>query len=193
MEINVKKTKVMIFRKHKSKLPNLEFHIGNKKIDITDEYTYLGLKLVKNGKFKIAQKQLSEKALHALFKIRKNVNFHQLAPKTAMKIFDAIVSPILLHNSEVWGAHEKNDLNKWDSTETEKVHLRFCKLYLGTNRKASNIACRGELGKFPLLIKVKKNMINYLKHLSQLPDDSIAKQSLQLSKDLYKNNRTMVT
>jgi hypothetical protein len=71
MEVNIKKTKVMIFQKHKSKLPNLHFHFGNKKIDIVKEYTYLGLKLVPNGKFKLAQQQLSKKDLDALYKIRK--------------------------------------------------------------------------------------------------------------------------
>jgi hypothetical protein len=54
MEVNIKKTKVMIFQKHNSKLPNIHFHIGNKKIDIVKEYTYLGLKLMPNGKFKLA-------------------------------------------------------------------------------------------------------------------------------------------
>ncbi|CAB3997693.1 Hypothetical predicted protein [Paramuricea clavata] len=185
MEVNIKKTKVMIFQKHNSKLPNLHFHIGNKKIDIVKEYTYLGLKLVPNGKFKLAQQQLSEKALHALYKIRKNLDFHKLSPKTATKIFELIITPILLYNSEVWGAYEKNDLNKWDNSDTEKVHLRFCKLYLGVNRKASNIACRSEIGKYPLLITIKKNIINYFKHIYKLDDNSIVKQSLLMSKQLY--------
>ena len=163
----------MIFQKHNSKLPNLHFHIGNKKIDIVKEYTYLGLKLVPNGKFKLAQQQLSEKALHALYKVRKNLDFHKLSPKTATKIFDSIISPILLYNSEIWGAYEKNDLNKWDNSETEKFHLRFCKLYLGVNRRASNVACRSELGKYPLLITIKKNILNYFKHILKLDDNSI--------------------
>jgi hypothetical protein len=92
----------MIFQKHNSKLQNLHFHIGNKKIDIVKEYTYLGLKLVSNWKFKLAQQHLSEKDLHALHKIRKNLDFHKLLPKTA-----TIISPILLYNSEVWEAYEK--------------------------------------------------------------------------------------
>ena len=125
MEVNIKKTKIMIFQKYNSKLPNLHFYIGNKKIDIVEEYTYLGLKLVPNGKFKLAQKQLSEKGLHALYKTRKHLDFHKLSPKIATKIFDSIIAPILLYNSEVWGAYEKNDLNKWDNSETEKIHLRF--------------------------------------------------------------------
>lgn len=114
MEVNTKKC--MIFQKHNSKLPNLHFHIGNKKIDIAKEYTYLGLKLVPNGKFKPTQQQLSKKAMHILYKSHKNVNFQKLLPKTATKMFDTIISAILLYNSDVWGAYKKNDLNKWDNS-----------------------------------------------------------------------------
>ncbi len=172
----------MIFQKHNSKsLVSSQFHIGSNKIDITKEYTYLGFKVTQNGNFKLAQKQLSEKALRALYKIRKQIDLHKLSPKVATKNFDTIISPILLYNSEVWGAYEKNDFNKWDNTDIEKTHLRFCKLYLGVNKTASNIACRGELGRFPLLITIQRNIFNYLKHILQLPDDSIVRQALNIS------------
>jgi hypothetical protein len=156
MNINLKKTKVMILQKHSSKLQTLDFFLGDKRIDITNEYTYLDLKLTPNTKFSVATQQLSEKAMLALFKIRKNLDFQKLTPKLAIKIFDGIVSPILLYNIEVWGAYGNNDFTKWDKTSTEKTHLKFCKLYLGVNRKASNIASRDELGKFPLLIPTFK-------------------------------------
>jgi hypothetical protein len=45
MNINLKKTKVMILQKHNSKLQTFDFLLGDKRIDITNEYTYLGLKL----------------------------------------------------------------------------------------------------------------------------------------------------
>jgi hypothetical protein len=161
MEINPKKTKVMILQKHNLKSQvSSQFHIGSNKIDTTKEYTYLGFGVNQNGNFKLAQKQLSEKAFRALCKIRKKIDLHKLSPKVATKIFGTIISPILLYNSEVWGAYEKNDFNKWDNTEIEKTHLRFCKLFLGVNKKANNIACRGELGRFPLLITIQKNKIN---------------------------------
>ena len=99
----------MILRKQNSKSPPaLQFHIRSIKIDITKEYTYLGLKLNNNGNFKLVQKQLSEKSLRALHKIIKHVDFHKMSPKVATKIFDTMIFPILLYNSEVWGAHEKN-------------------------------------------------------------------------------------
>ena len=117
----------------------------------------------------------SEKALHSLFEIRKH------SPKTATKIFDSIISPILLYNSEVSGVYKKNDFNKLDNSEAGKVHLKFCKIYLGVNRKANNIACRSELGKYPLLIAIKKNIIDYFKH--------ILKRSFLMSKQLYNNDK----
>ena len=169
----MKKTKIMIFQKHNSKVPKLNFSIGNNTVEITKEYTYLGLKLEPNGKFKLTQKQLCEKALHALHKIRRQLDISSLSPKAAIKIFNGVISPILLYNSEVWGAYQKNDYNKWDNSQTEKAHLRFCKLYLGVNRKATNIACRAELGKFPLLITIQKNIMNYLKHILELRDTTI--------------------
>ena len=45
---------------------------------MTNEYTYLGLKLTPNTKFDIASQQLSEKAIHALYKICKQIDLHQL-------------------------------------------------------------------------------------------------------------------
>ena len=122
-----------------------------------------------NGNFTLAQKQLSEKALHALGSIRRHLNLHHLNPKLAIKIFQNIVSPILLYNSEVWGAYLKNDQKRWDNSTTEKAHRRFCKLYLGVGKKASNMASRAELGKFPLQITIYKRLFKYITHINSLP------------------------
>jgi hypothetical protein len=80
-------------------------------------------------------------------------------------------------------------LNKWDKTPTEKVHIRFCKMYLCVHKKATNIACRGELGKFPLIISIHKPIIKYVAHLKSLPNSAIAKQAFLISKDHYRNNK----
>ena len=42
LDINSKKTKVMIFQKRAKKNSTLEFHIGKETIDTVQEYTYLG-------------------------------------------------------------------------------------------------------------------------------------------------------
>ena len=45
-------------------------------------------------------------------------------------------------------------IDSWDRTSVEKGHLYFCKSYLGVNRNATNIACRTEMGHFPLKFNI---------------------------------------
>jgi hypothetical protein len=191
MEVNLKKTKVMIFQKSNKKQKLPDFFIGDKTIEIAREYTYLGLKLSSNGLFTQAIQTISTKAIQTLFSIKKKINFFNLKPKLAMKISNGIISPILLYNSKVWGGYTctNKDFHKWDQTPTEKAHLKFCKLYLGLHRKATNIASRGELGKFPLLIDIHKRLIKYIIHINSLPDSAFVKQAFQLSKELHVNNK----
>ena len=77
-----------------------------------------------------------------------------------------MISPILTYNCEVWGAYQKSDLNHWDKSQIEKAHLRFCKSYLGVNKKATNDACRGELGRFPIKLNIDQKNLNYILHLN---------------------------
>ena len=58
-----------------------------------------------------------------------------------------MISPIVTYNSEVWGLSIKSDFKYWDTSPTDKGRLQLCnKRYLQVNNKASNIACRAELG-----------------------------------------------
>ena len=48
------------------------------------------------------------------------------------------------------------------------------------------VACRSELGRFPLIIDINNKILNYLNYLQQEKDEnSIVKQSLKISVDLY--------
>ena len=121
---------------------------------------------------------------------RPHTDLNGLKPSVACKIFDSMISPILTYNSEVWGAFVKSDFKSWDSSSAiEKIHLHFCKRYLQVHNKASNIACRAELGKFPMIIDINKDMLNYLGYLISKDEDSIVKQALQISIDLYHNGK----
>ena len=92
----------MIFEKNKTRKAELIFTVGNEKISVEQEYCYLGIKLNNNGNFSLVIKQLSEKSRHALYSIRRRLKLHQLNPKSAINIFDSIISPILLYNAEIW-------------------------------------------------------------------------------------------
>jgi len=84
-----------------------------------------------------------------------------LSPLLANKIFDVMISPILTYNREIWGVYVKPDFKSWDSSQIEKTHLQFCKRYLEVSNKASNMACRAELGRFPLIIAINQKIITF--------------------------------
>ena len=120
---------------------------------------YLSLDVICSPKVTVTR-TLREKAVHALFSLRRHIDFNSLKPSLACKIFDTMVSPILTYNSEVWGVFIKSDFKYWNTSPIEKgLHLQFCKRYLQVNNKASNIACRAELGRYPLDILLISSLI----------------------------------
>ena len=58
----------------------------------------------------------------------------------------------MLYGSEIWGLERTQNYEIWDKTPTELFHLEFCKDVLQVNRDISNLACRAELGRFPLIL-----------------------------------------
>jgi sialic acid synthase SpsE len=70
-----------------------------------------------------------------------------------LQLFDALVKPILLYGSEVWG-YENIIL-------LERLQLKFLKILLNVNRSTTNNMVYGELGCLPIGIYVKCRMINF--------------------------------
>ena len=77
--------------------------------------------------------------------LRKNI-------KLRMKLFDALISPILFYASEVWGIDCKGQLEK---DPAELVKNKFLKRLLGVNKYCNNNACWEERGSFPMKIEAQ--------------------------------------
>ena len=58
------------------------------------------------------------------------------------------------------------------------------------SNKASNAACIGELGRFPLIVGINEKILNYIMYLFEKDEDSIVKQALLLSINLHSNGNT---
>ena len=56
------------------------------------------------------------------------------------------------------------------SVKAEKAHMKFCKFSLGVGKRSSNLAVIGELGRYPLFIKIIISMFSYLTRLSNSKD-----------------------
>jgi hypothetical protein len=122
-----------------------------------------------NGNFSIALNTLKEKARKAYFKINKLVWLNNPC-KLLEKLFDTLISPILTYCSEIWSVFS----NLQDSEPFEKLHLKFMKEILGVHCKASNDACRAELGRLLMKSKILFSCVKFLEHILHL-DVSLVK------------------
>ena len=145
LSINPKKTKIIVFQKRAKKCSEQTFDIENQAIDVVQGYyTHLGTKISSSGNFKISLDHLKEKALHALFSLRRHTHFSKLKPSLACKIFDTMISPILLYNSEIWGGYVKSDFKAWDGSQIEKHIYSFVNVILKLVIK--HLMLRADLG-----------------------------------------------
>ena len=125
--LSQKKTKMMAFQKSERNNADFHFLIDSQIIDVVQEYTYLGSRMSSLGYFSVSREHLKEKALHALFSLRRHTNLSKLKAAFACKIFDTTISPFLTYNSEIWGVYAKPDFRTWDGSQIEKAHFQFCK------------------------------------------------------------------
>ena len=69
--------------------------------------------------------------------------------KLTMKLFDALISPILFYSSEVWGIDCNRQLEK---DPAELVQNKFLKWMLGVSEYCNDNAYRADTGRFPMRI-----------------------------------------
>jgi exonuclease III len=200
LQVNLSKTKTMIISKSKIRKPP-HFMYENEQIENVDSYKYLGTTINNNGNFNQAKLDLKNKGTKALFGLWRAISPGKLPPvKVAGKLFESMIKPILLYNSEVWGAelklslqkailkgnvYNKNYLKDIDECPPEQAHLKFCKMLLGVNRFTSNLASRAELGRFPLVIEIYVGIVKYWLRLNQLPEDRLVVDALKLNEQLH--------
>ena len=106
-----------------------QFYLNGSPLECVDSFNYLGLMFQCNGKFSAATQRLNDKAQKALFKMYKMLwNCNECySVRLASKLFNALVKPIMLYGSDIWGGFTVN-LDKFESKLfndkliTEKLH-----------------------------------------------------------------------
>ena len=154
MKINSTKTKCIIFNKT-GKFLRRSFKVGDQTIYTTNNYKYLGFIVTPSGEITTGLKDLKDRALRAYYSLKGNMGrYFMLCPETTLHLFDTLIKPILLYNSDFWGC-----LKMPGNNPIENLHMRFCKDLLGVQRQTTNIGVLLELGKIPLMLYGVKNCL----------------------------------
>jgi len=64
----------------------------------------------------------------------------------------------------------------------EQVHIKFCKQSLNVPWYTENIACRAELGRYPLSIDIKASIFSYWQRLKHSTNNVLLREAFQYTK-----------
>ncbi len=152
LEVNTKKTKVVIFSRGKIRKTR-SFYYNDLKLDIVDDFGYLGVQFNYNGKFHKTKKHLCDQARKAMFSLVKKSRKLGLSLDLQLHLFDTMIVPILLYGTEVWGCENVDIINQFQ--------LKYCKLLLKLKSSTPSIMIYGELGVLPLNNIICSRVLNY--------------------------------
>ena len=74
-----------------------------------------------------------------------------------------------------------DNFDSWEKDDIEKNRV---------NKQCANVATRNELGRLPIKLAIETSIIKFWIHLQSLPENNIAKQCLQLSKEMADKNQS---
>ena len=153
LEVNVAKTKVVVFRRRGRVFGDEKWYFKGSSIDVVNDFNYLGVIFNYTGSFTLNNQFIYGKGLKAMNILLTNIRKFEINPKLSLQLFDAFVQSVLIYGSPVWGFTKSKDL--------ERIHLKFCKRILGVKLSTSNVGVYGELGRFPLYINRYTSIIKY--------------------------------
>ena len=111
LKVNTRKTKVCVFENRRTQIDQ-RWLIHGEPLEIVDSFCYLGMKFHYNGNLEPGIKALSDQALKATNQLLALFKRMKFDVKTKLRLFDSLVSPIILYASEVWGIYGYDHIDK---------------------------------------------------------------------------------
>ena len=183
LEMNTKKTKVMVFNVRGLKITDFNFTVGHSPLEVVDQYQYLGIKFKPSGSLIFGAGELFDKANRAWFAISNVLYQHKkMAVTKALQLFDALIRPIFSYAVEFWlpfvlskkcFESQSNLMKFWESFQPEVLNQKVCRLLLSVHKRCSRLAVLGELGRYPVLLPALKHCIKYQYQMDRADENSL--------------------
>ena len=184
LRINVSKTKIIRFTKRKNpRNPTnaYNFRIKEEKVEVVDDYVYLGTTVTYNGKYKKAIEKQVTQAKRALFGLKLKKEKFDLPFDIILDLFDKMILPVLLYGCEIWGYE--------DIKEIEVFYRKFLKEVLRLNKQTTNCMVYGEAGRKPLSIIVKTRMVCFWHKTMMGAESKLSYKITHLLRKLHEQNQ----
>lgn len=168
LQINVSKTKYMVTGEH-----GKDLCIGNDKIQLCDDFKYLGFTVSKEG---TSNKDINNKinqgkrVINMLNSILWN---SQLSKKTKKNIYSTIIESIVTYGSEVWELTQKN--RRRLLTIQMDFLRRSCRISRLHHIRNDEIKDKMEIKK-DIIDTVERKQLQWYGHLLRMPEERWPKQ-----------------
>ena len=170
----------MIFSKGKIRRFNSFFKFGENRVDVVDDYVYLGTTFNFNGKFNKAMARQVLRGKKATFSLVDKVKRLNLPIDMFVELFEKVSIPVLLYGSEVLGYENTRQLQ----VMVNKVMRRTLRL----NKSTSVCMINGELGLEEIFEFVENRMLNYWCNIATGEEEKISSVLYKWIKTLYDQN-----
>ena len=153
LEINMTKSKAMVFRLGGPLAAHEQWHIGGEKLEVVKQYNYLGYTFSTKLSCNMTQRSLAIKGKAAVGQSMRPIKKICTSPKVIFRVFDAQVQPILLYGSELWGMSSMEEI--------ERIHLYMLKSFLDVSYRTPNLMVYGDTGRYPMYIFAILRCVKY--------------------------------
>lgn len=137
LEVNVGKTKVMRFRKGGGRWKSVDWGWKNEKLEEVKEFKYLGYVVKRNGGQEAHVRERVKKAREAMRQVW-GIGKRRFSEDWGrrMKLFDCLVSSVVLYGAEVWGWREREGV--------ERLQEQYIRWTLGVDARTPGYMLREE-------------------------------------------------
>ena len=179
LNVNIEKTKVIIFSKGKIRKYN-PFKFGSNVVDVVEDYVYLGVTFNYNGKFNKAKSRRVLLAKKASYSLKAKVKQHNLDVDVFTDLFERLVTPVLLYGSEIWG---------YESTEQLQIMCNnTMRKFLRCHKTTSVCMINGELGLKEINEYIENRMLNFWSNIATGDNNKMSTILYNWTKTLYDQN-----
>ena len=197
IEINTSKTKILVFKKRFKLDAHESWFLGDRNIEVIRHMKYLGLNWSCNHTWSFHRKKIITKCHQALFSLSRFALINNNLPaSTYIRLYQAMIQPIALYASEIWGIRfggrkplvlSSGSIN-WFA-DLDKPANRFYKQILGIGTSAPNSAVFLDLGVTRTHVLVLERAMGFWLRMLRKPETSLITECLNHQITMIENGK----
>jgi hypothetical protein len=170
--VNVAKTRCMVFQHPGSAAVSLRLMYDGSQVEAVDAFCYLGVVYRRTAPFSdagLVRAATGRSAEMAMTRRCRELGIHD--PALRLRLFDALVRPVMLYGIEMWGPHSLGQVD----APFEREHRSFLRRIIGVRHGTPSAVVLAELGRYPLTVLATLQVCKYWNRLLAMDDGRLVR------------------